>query len=249
VLLCRSCFHSNPPEAAFCEACGASLAERCPQCGSEVSSQARFCVGCGREVQGGSSRLFNPPLLSDSTPPHLVTEILKGRSQIEGQRRWVTILFVDIRHSLELSGQLDPEEWHEILDRFFRILNEGVHRFEGTVNQFTGDGIMALFGAPLAIEDHPSRACYAALHLRQELREYSHTLRRERGIDFSVRMGLNSGELVVGEIGDDLRMDYTAQGYEVGMAARPRAEGSTARNKRRHWSAATSGSRISASSW
>jgi class 3 adenylate cyclase len=175
-----------------------------------------------------------------------VTEILKGRSQLEGQRRWVTILFVDIRHSLELSGKLDPEEWHEILDHFFRILNEGVHRFEGTVNQFTGDGIMALFGAPLAIEDHPSRACYAALHLRKELREYSQALRRERGIDFSVRMGLNSGELVVGEIGDDLRMDYTAQGYEVGMA---RAEGSTARSKRRPWSAATSDSRISASSW
>src|SRR5206468_5554365 len=116
--------------------------------------------------------------------------------------------------------QVDPEEWHKILDRFFQILSDGVHHFEGTVNQYTGDGIMALFGAPIAHEDHARRACYAALHLRDELRRYADELRRTAALNFSVRMGLNSGEVVVGKIGDDLRMDYTAQGHTVGLAAR-----------------------------
>ncbi len=130
------------------------------------------------------------------------------------------MLFADVKGSMELAEQLDPEEWHRIIERFFEILTDGVHRFEGTVNQYTGDGIMALFGAPIAHEDHAQRACYAALHLQQELRRYADELRLEHGLNFSVRMGLNSGEVVVGKIGDDLRMDYTAQGHTVGLAAR-----------------------------
>jgi class 3 adenylate cyclase/tetratricopeptide (TPR) repeat protein len=130
------------------------------------------------------------------------------------------VLFADVKGSLELAEQVDPEEWHRILDRFFQILADGVHRFEGTVNQYTGDGIMALFGAPIAHEDHAQRACYAALHLGDEIRRYADELRLEHGLNFSVRMGLNSGEVVVGKIGDDLRMDYTAQGQSVGLAAR-----------------------------
>ncbi len=121
---------------------------------------------------------------------------------------------------MELAAQLDPEQWHGILERFFEILSEGVHRFEGTVNQYTGDGIMALFGAPIAHEDHAQRACYAALHLLERLREFARTIRREHGLDFATRIGLNSGDVVVGKIGDDLRMDYTAQGHTVGLAQR-----------------------------
>jgi class 3 adenylate cyclase/predicted ATPase len=130
------------------------------------------------------------------------------------------VLFADVKGSMDLQEQLDPEEWHRIMDRFFQILTDGVHRFEGTVNQYTGDGIMALFGAPIAHEDHAQRACYSALRLSDELRRYSQELRREKGLNFSVRMGLNSGEVIVGKIGDDLRMDYTAQGHTVGLAAR-----------------------------
>jgi class 3 adenylate cyclase/tetratricopeptide (TPR) repeat protein len=156
----------------------------------------------------------------DYTPRHLADKILQSKSALEGERKQVTVLFADVKGSLELAEQVDPEEWHEILDRFFQILAEGVHRFEGTVNQYTGDGIMALFGAPIAHEDHAQRACYAALWLRDELRRYADELRLERGLNFSVRMGLNSGEVVVGKIGDDLRMDYTAQGHTVGLAAR-----------------------------
>ena len=132
----------------------------------------------------------------------------------------MTVLFADVTGSMELAEQVDPEEWHKILDRFFTILADGVHRFEGTVNQYTGDGIMALFGAPISHEDHAQRACYAALHLQQELRRYADEMRVERGLNFFVRMGINSGEVVVGKIGDDLRMDYTAQGHTVGLAAR-----------------------------
>jgi acyl-CoA hydrolase/class 3 adenylate cyclase len=135
----------------------------------------------------------------------------------------VTVLFVDVKSSMQLSEQLEAEDWHTILDRFFEILTEGVHRFEGTVNQYTGDGIMALFGAPIAHEDHAQRACYAALHLRDALKQYADRLRVERGLNFSARMGINSGEVVVGKIGDDLRMDYTAKGHTVGLAQRMEA--------------------------
>src|SRR5207249_2494218 len=154
------------------------------------------------------------------TPKHLAEKILASKSALEGERKQVTVLFADVKGSMELAERVDPEAWHRIMDRFFALLAEGVHRFEGTVNQFTGDGIMALFGAPIAHEDHARRACYAALHLTGELRRYANELRLREGFNFAVRMGLNSGEVVVGRIGDDLRMDYTAQGHTVGLAAR-----------------------------
>jgi class 3 adenylate cyclase/tetratricopeptide (TPR) repeat protein len=154
------------------------------------------------------------------TPKHLADKILQSRSALEGERKQVTVLFADVKGSMELAEQTGPEAWHGILDRFFQILGDGVHRFEGTVNQYTGDGIMALFGAPIAHEDHAQRACYAALHLGEELRRYTEELKRTRGVVFGVRMGINSGEVIVGAIGDDLRMDYTAQGHTVGLAQR-----------------------------
>jgi hypothetical protein len=134
----------------------------------------------------------------------------------------VTVLFADVKGSMDLAEQVDPEGWHKIMDRFFAILSEGVHRFEGTINQYTGDGIMALFRAPIAHEDHAQRACYAALHLGEELRRYAQELKRERGLGFSVQMGLNSGEVVVGKIGDNLRIDYTPCERPGGRAHRER---------------------------
>jgi class 3 adenylate cyclase len=121
---------------------------------------------------------------------------------------------------MELAEQLGTEGWHAILDRFFSILAEGVHRFEGTINQYTGDGVMALFGAPIAHEDHAQRACYASLWLQDELQAWAREIKREHGLGVPTRLGLHSGEVVVGKIGDDLRMDYTAQGYAVGLAQR-----------------------------
>jgi len=154
------------------------------------------------------------------TPKHLADKILQSKSALEGERKQVTVMFADVKGSMELAEQLGAEGWHSVLDRFFEILSEGVHRFEGTVNQYTGDGIMALFGAPIAHEDHEQRACYAALHLRDELARYATEVKREHGLGFSTRIGLHSGDVVVGKIGDDLRMDYTAQGHTVGLAQR-----------------------------
>lgn len=177
------------------------------------------CERCGKPLLPTRTGGF-PRKLRDYTPKHLAERILSSRSALEGQRKHVTVLFVDVKGSMQLAGEIDAELLHDIMDRFFAVLSEGIHRFQGTINQFTGDGIMALFGAPIAHEDHAQRACYAALYLNDELRRYSAELKRSLGITFSVRMGINSGEVVVGSIGDDLRMDYTAQGHTVGLAAR-----------------------------
>ncbi|MFI5317586.1 MAG: AAA family ATPase [Myxococcota bacterium] len=154
------------------------------------------------------------------TPKHLAEKILRQKSALEGERKQVTVLFVDVRDSMRLAARVGAEEWHRILDRFFALLAEAVHRFEGTINQYTGDGIMALFGAPIAHEDHAQRACHSALAICEQVRAFGVELRRESGLRFNVRVGLNSGEVIVGAIGDDLRMDYTAQGHTVGLAAR-----------------------------
>jgi class 3 adenylate cyclase/tetratricopeptide (TPR) repeat protein len=175
-------------------------------------------AGAGRSRESAPAEPARDP--RDYTPRHLAEKILRSKSALEGERKEVTVLFADVKSSTALAEALDAEEWHRILDRYFQVLTEGVHRFEGTVNQYTGDGIMALFGAPIAHEDHAQRACYAALWLRDALRRLSEELRLSRGLDFAARMGLHTGEVVVGKIGDDLRMDYTAQGHTVGLAAR-----------------------------
>jgi class 3 adenylate cyclase/tetratricopeptide (TPR) repeat protein len=157
------------------------------------------------------------------TPKHLADKILQSKSALEGERKQVTVLFADVQGSMELAEQLDPEAFSTIMQRFFRILSGGVERFEGFVDKFTGDGVMALFGAPIAHEDHAQRACYAALHLRDAARAYANEVRAQHGVPFAVRIGLNSGEVVVGRIGDDLRMEFTAQGHTVGLAQRMEA--------------------------
>jgi adenylate cyclase len=218
---CSACGHENPATNRFCGGCGAPLARSCPACAQTNPPDHRFCGGCGAALQAAPASA--PPPARDPrtyTPKHLADKILQSKSALEGERKQVTVLFADVKGSMELAEQLDPEQWHTILERFFEILTEGVHRFEGTVNQYTGDGIMALFGAPIAHEDHAQRACYAALHLQGEIARYATEVKREHGLGFSTRMGLHSGDVVVGRIGDDLRMDYTAQGHTVGLAQR-----------------------------
>jgi class 3 adenylate cyclase len=216
---CPACGFENASGIKFCGECGASLKAKCPSCGFENAPKIKFCGECGKPLsQVATESAQRDP--RSYTPKHLAEKILTSRSALEGERKQVTVLFADVKGSMDLAGQVDPEEWHKIMDRFFAILSEGVHRVEGTINQYTGDGIMALFGAPIAHEDHAQRACYATLHLQQELQRYADEMRLEHGLNFSVRMGLNSGEVVVGKIGDDLRMDYTAQGQTVGLAAR-----------------------------
>src|SRR5262245_48243314 len=188
----------------------------CPSCGHDNPAGARFCNECGAPL--AAPTITREP--RSYTPRHLVEKILASQSALRGERKLVTVLFADVVRSMDIAERIDPEEWHRLLDRLFRILAGGVHRYEGTINQYTGDGIMALFGAPIAHEDHAQRACAAALDLARELGALAEDVRRESGLEFAVRMGLNSGEVVVGRIGDDLRMDYTAQGHVVGLAAR-----------------------------
>ncbi len=233
---CQECRHDNRASAKFCEACGARLVRRCAACGTDLRPAARFCDECGHPVAAPVPAAVSTPgvavadvaarltaKLPGYTPRHLAEKILTSRSAIEGERKQVTVLFADCAGFTALSRALDPEALHHVMDGCFELLVAGIHRFEGTVNQFTGDGVMALFGAPIAHEDHAVRAVAAALDVQTRLAGYAETLRRERGIDFAMRIGVNTGPVVVGKIGDDLRMDYTAQGETVNLAARLQA--------------------------
>jgi class 3 adenylate cyclase/tetratricopeptide (TPR) repeat protein len=196
----------------------------CPACGKENLPGSRFCNRCGQDLRGQAP---TPPLDHSQpqsyTPRFLAEKILTTRSSVEGERKLVTVLFADVANFTAISEKLDPEEIHGIMDGCFKILMDEIHRYEGTINQFTGDGIMALFGAPLAHEDHAVRACHASLSIQRALVDYGEKLKKTHGIDFTMRLGLNSGPVVVGAIGDDLRMDYTAIGDTINLASRMEA--------------------------
>ncbi|MDP9142379.1 MAG: AAA family ATPase, partial [Pseudomonadota bacterium] len=182
----------------------------CGDCGAGNAVGARFCNQCG-------SRLGEPQ--RSYTPRHL-QDTLAQPATVQGERKRVTVLFADIKGSTQLAEQAGAELWHEVLDGFFGILSRVIHEYEGTLNQYTGDGIMALFGAPRALEDHAQFAARAALEMQSEVRRFADELRLNHGINLSMRVGLNSGEVVVGRIGDGMRSDYTAQGPTVNLAAR-----------------------------
>ena len=154
------------------------------------------------------------------TPPYLAEKILTSRSALEGERKQVTVLFADLKGSMELLADRDPEDARQLLDPVLERMIEAVHRYEGTVNQVMGDGIMALFGAPIAHEDHAVRACYAALRMQAAVQQYATEVQRTHGVPLHMRVGLNAGEVVVRSIGSDLPMDYTAVGQTTHLAAR-----------------------------
>jgi class 3 adenylate cyclase/tetratricopeptide (TPR) repeat protein len=217
---CPRCQHENPPQAKFCLECGARVALTCTRCRSELPAGAKFCLECGAPLasQATAEPRFTSP--ESYTPKHLAEKILTSKVALEGERKQVTVLFADLKGSMELLADRDPEEARKLLDPVLERMMEAVHRYEGTVNQVMGDGIMALFGAPLAQEDHAIRACYAALRLQETVRLYAEEVRRAEGIPLQIRVGLNSGEVVVRSVGSDLRMDYTAVGQTTHLAAR-----------------------------
>ena len=216
---CPACQTDNRAGVKFCEECGAPLDLTCAACGARVPATSRFCGQCGTPLPGrpAEARFTSP---QSYTPPHLAERILKDRSALAGERKQVTVLFADVSGFTSLSENLDPEAVHTLINRAFEVMLTEIHRFEGTVNQFLGDGLMALFGAPIAHEDHALRAAHAALAMQRALGRYRDELARTRGVDFRVRMGLNTGLVVVGAIGDNLRMDYTAVGDTTNTAAR-----------------------------
>ena len=219
---CPRCQHENEAGAKFCEECAAPLAWACAKCGRPLAATAKFCPECAHPTGLSAARppapRFDAP--ESYTPKHLAEKILISKSALEGERKQVTVLFADLKGSMELLADRDPEEARKLLDPVLERMMEAVHRYEGTVNQVMGDGIMALFGAPLAHEDHAVRACYAALRMQESVKKYADEVRRSHAAVVKIRVGLNSGEVVVRAIGSDLRMDYTAVGQTTHLAAR-----------------------------
>jgi class 3 adenylate cyclase/tetratricopeptide (TPR) repeat protein len=218
-MLCPRCRHDNPAQSRFCAECGARLALACASCGAELASGAKFCNQCGQPAGAADAGArFGSP--ESYTPKHLADRILTSKAALDGERKQVTVLFADLKGSMEFLAERDPEDARRLLDPVLERMMDAVHHYEGTVNQVMGDGIMALFGAPLAHEDHAVRACYAALRMQESVRRYAEEVRREHGVELSIRVGLNSGEVVVRSIGSDLRMDYSAVGQTTHLAAR-----------------------------
>ena len=217
---CTSCQRENPADASFCSQCGTSLKGACPDCGRPAEPGAAFCSGCGRKLaerRMGASHQHDPGAV---TPPHLAAQILRDRAALEGERRTVTVLFIDAVGSVATGERVDQEELHRITHEATGRMTSAVHHFEGTVAQFRGDGIMALFGAPIAHEDTARRAIAAAIAMRDSLAQYDRELRLGGSAGFTYRIGLHTGPVIVGRIGDDLSMDYTAIGDTVNLAAR-----------------------------
>jgi len=202
---CPRCQHENPDGMKFCGQCGAPLTSVCPSCGAANPPGNKFCGQCAAPLARGIEPRFDSP--ESYTPKHLAEKILTSRSALEGERKQVTVLFADLKGSMELLADRDPEEARKLLDPVLERMMEAVHYYEGTVNQVMGDGIMALFGAPLAHEDHAVRACYAALRMQELVKRYAEEARHGHGVNLQIRVGLNSGEVVVRAIGSDLHMD------------------------------------------
>jgi class 3 adenylate cyclase len=215
-MICLRCQAANPEDARFCAECGARLELPCPKCRRPAGVDKKFCSACGAALTP-AGRYQAPDAY---TPKHLAERILTSKSALEGERKQVTILFADIKGSMELLAGRDPEEARQILDPVLERMIEAVHHYEGTVNQVMGDGIMALFGAPIAHEDHAVRACYAALRIQAALARLAAEAARTGPAEIAIRIGLNSGEVVVRAIGNDLHMDYSAVGQTTHLAAR-----------------------------
>src|SRR2546427_2404536 len=235
---CANCQSDNLPENQFCEQCGARLEARCPQCGTPVRPGGRFCGACGQRLSAPDTAVPAAILAAGAphtpapspiayTPRHLAERILAeqqalaARGAPDGERQTITALFADIKGSMALLEDLDPEEARHIIDPALRLMMEAVHRYEGYVAQSLGDGIFALFGAPIAHEDHAQRALYAALRMQEAIAQYSQRLRQERGVNLEIRVGVNTGDVVLRAIRtDDLHTDYVPIGHATSLAAR-----------------------------
>src|SRR5215470_11695912 len=207
---CSKCGRDNREGRKFCTSCGTPLVAACPKCGAPFQPDESFCGECGTAIgasapRAASSAQPRPLSLSDTIP---ATEV------IDGERKTVTALFADIKGSMELMEDLDPEEARAIVDPALKLMIDAVHRYGGYIVQSTGDGIFALFGAPAAHEDHPQRGLYAALRLQEEMRRYSAGLRAAGNLPIEARIGINTGEVVVRSISTaEGRTEYTPIGH------------------------------------
>ena len=216
-MLCPKCKHLNAQTAAFCQQCGTRLELACGACKAQNRPGARFCANCGNALKNLGGSVGGP---ASHTPQHLIDRIIASKSTLLGERKEVTVLFADIVGSTQLIADRDPEEASAILDPALKIMMDGIHAYEGTIIQIAGDGLMALFGAPLAHEDHSVRAGLAAIKIQQDVRLLASRLRQQQGVDVQVRVGLNCGEVVFRSIQSDLSIEYTVVGKTVHLAAR-----------------------------
>jgi class 3 adenylate cyclase/tetratricopeptide (TPR) repeat protein len=223
---CPRCQHENREGARYCETCGSPLAHPCPNCGNVGRPSATYCDHCGTALTDHPPAAKPPatpphaPASRSATRQHLVEKILYSEAALAGERKQVTVLFADLKGSMELLADRDPEEARQLLDPILTLMMDAVHHYDGTVNQVMGDGIMALFGAPIAHEDHAARACYAALVMQEVIERHAKEAYRRRGLEVQIRIGLNSGEVVVRSLDSDLHMDYSAVGQTTHLAAR-----------------------------
>ena len=234
-MICPTCNAANPSGAKFCNNCGTPLPIGCPNCGQTNPAGARFCNNCGHNLFDASAATQPAPAkpspaapanqleaLRPYLPAELQSRLESSRTHggVEGERRIVTILFCDVKGSTAAASKLDPEEWTEIINGAFGYMIQPVYTYDGTVARLTGDGILAFFGAPVAHEDDPQRAVLAGLAIVDGVRAYGESVRARWGIDFSVRVGINTGLVVVGAVGSTQRMEYTAMGDAINIAAR-----------------------------
>ena len=217
-MLCAECNKDNPSDASFCEGCGAKLELICPACKASVSPGARFCKKCGTSI--GFTKADASATVSSAKSQIRAAADGGASEALDGERKTVTALFADIKGSMELMRDLDPEEARAIVDPVLQLMMAAVHRYGGYVAQSTGDGIFAMFGAPVAHEDHPQRALYAALAMQEELRRYAARLRAEGKIPVEARVGVNTGEVVVRTIETGGHTEYTPVGHVTNLAAR-----------------------------
>jgi class 3 adenylate cyclase/tetratricopeptide (TPR) repeat protein len=223
---CPNCATENPQEARFCFNCGTPLAVECSNCGTSLQAGARFCHHCGQPAGAAETTGAPPPLSTDATlerylPQGLLAKLESARNSrhMVGERKVVTILFCDVQGSTAAAANLDPEEWAEIINGAFEHMIQPIYHYEGTVARLQGDGVLAFFGAPIAHEDDPERAVLAGLEIVASIQPYSEQIRTRWGIDLNVRVGINTGLVVVGEVGSDLRVEYTALGDAINRAA------------------------------
>jgi class 3 adenylate cyclase/ribosomal protein L40E len=216
---CPSCNYDNPADASFCEGCGTKLELICPACKASVSPGARFCKKCGTAI--GRTKATASTTVSSPKSQIIVTADGAVSEALEGERKTVTALFADIKGSMELIEDLDPEEARRLVDPALKLMMDAVHRYEGYVAQSTGDGIFALFGAPVAHEDHPQRALLASLKMQEDIKRYASKLREEGRAPIEIRVGLNTGEMVVRSVQTgEHRAEYTPIGHSTNLASR-----------------------------
>jgi class 3 adenylate cyclase len=217
---CAKCARDNPEDAKFCVGCGNQFGSRCAKCGAENPADASFCKQCGTRLGGTAA----PSAAAARSDRITVSAEQADSAALEGERKTVTALFADIKGSMELIEDLDPEEARAIVDPALKLMIDAVQRYGGYVAQSTGDGIFALFGAPVAHEDHPQRALYAALRMQEELKRYSDRIRAEGRLPVQARVGVNTGEVVVRSITTgEGRSEYVPVGHSAGIAARMQA--------------------------